>query len=140
MVPSAVADAKENMALNGVKNVQFYANKAEDVIRDVINSLSKECDITVVVDPPRAGLHTSVIQALRYCTRLRRVIFVSCNLEAATHNFVEFARPTSNRFRGSPFIPVFTKAVDLFPQTRHVEALILLERVPEASKQKEQKS
>lgn len=46
-----------------------------------------------------------------------------------THHLDRFARPTSNRFHGAPFIPIMAKAVDLFPQTRHVEAVILFERV-----------
>ncbi|CAL8093382.1 unnamed protein product [Calicophoron daubneyi] len=129
LVRSAVEDAKRNAASNGITNAQFFLGKAEDVLRDVIATLPSNSKVVAVVDPPRAGLHPTVIQSLRRCPRLDFVIFVSCNLEAAVNNFVNFARPTSNRTLGDPFIPRLAKAVDLFPQTRHVEAVIFLERL-----------
>ncbi|CAH8557608.1 unnamed protein product [Heterobilharzia americana] len=126
---SAVDDAKLNAESNGIRNAEFFAGKAEDVLQLTLDKLPTNCDLSVVVDPPRVGLHHSVIQTLRRCQRIERIIYVSCNIECAIANFISFARPCSKRFQGIPFIPIMAEAVDLFPQTRHVEVILLLERV-----------
>ncbi|OON18322.1 hypothetical protein X801_05824, partial [Opisthorchis viverrini] len=127
-----------------IENAQFYAGQADKVLFDVMSTIPKESNIVAVVDPPRSGIRNTVIQTLRRCTRLERIVYVSCNLEAAMQDFIErkmsplfvmcsfnysFARPTSNRFQGAPFIPTLARPVDLFPQTRHVEVVILLQRI-----------
>ncbi|KAH8878079.1 hypothetical protein KSF78_0005407 [Schistosoma japonicum] len=96
-------------------------------------NLPKSCDLSVVVDPPRAGLHNSVIQILRNCKQINRIIYISCNIEYAVGNFIYFAKPCSKKFTGTPFIPTMAEAVDLFPQTRHTEVILLLERIPSNS-------
>ncbi|KAH8878080.1 hypothetical protein KSF78_0005407 [Schistosoma japonicum] len=87
-------------------------------------NLPKSCDLSVVVDPPRAGLHNSVIQILRNCKQINRIIYISCNIEYAVGNFIYFAKPCSKKFTGTPFIPTMAEAVDLFPQTRHTEFIL----------------
>ncbi|TGZ71625.1 hypothetical protein CRM22_002536 [Opisthorchis felineus] len=129
LVQSAVADAKQNATRNGIGNAQFYAGQADKTLLDVMSTIPKESNIVAVVDPPRSGIRNTVIQTLRRCTRLERIVYVSCNLEAAMQDFIDFARPTSNRFQGAPFIPTLARPVDLFPQTRHVEVVILLQRI-----------
>lgn len=47
-------------------------------------------------------------------------------------------RAPSNRVHGAPFRPVRAMAVDLFPQTMHMEMLLLLERVDYSSQQQQQ--
>ncbi|KAK4471248.1 hypothetical protein MN116_004694 [Schistosoma mekongi] len=130
---SAIEDAKLNAQLNDIQNVEFFAGKAEDMLRNVIQNLPKSCDLSVVVDPPRAGLHNSVIQILRNCIQIKRIIYISCNIEYAVGNFIYFAKPCSKKFTGLPFIPTMAEAVDLFPQTRHTEVILLLERIPSNS-------
>ncbi|RTG89314.1 tRNA (uracil-5-)-methyltransferase [Schistosoma bovis] len=112
------------------KNVEFFAGKAENILRNTIDSLPECYDLSVVVDPPRAGLHHSVIQLLRNCKQIQRIIYISCNIEYAVENFLNFARPCSNKFTGIPFVPTIAEAVDLFPQTLHTEVILLLERIP----------
>ncbi|CAH8481708.1 unnamed protein product [Dicrocoelium dendriticum] len=131
LAQSAVEDARQNARQNNIENVQFYCGRADKILQDVISTLPTDCNIVAVVDPPRSGLHNVVIQCLRRCARLQRIVFVSCDLDAAAKDFIDFARPTSNRFVGAPFVPVVAKAVDLFPQTRHVEVILLLQRVSE---------
>jgi len=55
MVHTAIEDAKINAALNGITNVEFFANKVEDVIESIIRSAG-DAPIVAVVDPPRSGL------------------------------------------------------------------------------------
>ncbi|XP_061865712.1 tRNA (uracil-5-)-methyltransferase homolog A isoform X2 [Colius striatus] len=72
---------------------------------------------------------SKVILAIRRAEHLKKLIYVSCNPRAAMNNFVDLCRAPSNRVKGASFRPVKALAVDLFPQTRHCELLILFERV-----------
>ncbi|CAN9513551.1 unnamed protein product [Ophioblennius macclurei] len=124
----AVEDAKVNAAFNGLTNVEFHCGKAEDIFPNVLNALVSP-SVTAIVDPPRAGLHSKVILAIRRAEHLKRLVYVACNAKAAMTNFIDLCRAPSNRVRGAPFRPVRAMAVDLFPQTMHMEMLLLLERV-----------
>ncbi|NXM66802.1 TRM2A methyltransferase, partial [Serilophus lunatus] len=124
----AVQDAKANAQINELSNIEFYCGKAEDIVPSLMNVLAPQNVITIV-DPPRAGLHSKVILALRRAEHLKKLIYVSCNPRAAMTNFVDLCRAPSNRVKGASFRPVRALAVDLFPQTRHCELLIFFERV-----------
>ncbi|KAK2522902.1 Trmt2a [Columba guinea] len=124
----AVQDAKVNAQINELNNIEFHCGKAEDIVPSLINVLAPQNLITIV-DPPRAGLHSKVILAIRRAEHLKKLIYVSCNPRAAMNNFVDLCRAPSNRVKGASFRPVKALAVDLFPQTRHCELLILFERV-----------
>ncbi|KFW94379.1 tRNA (uracil-5-)-methyltransferase A, partial [Phalacrocorax carbo] len=128
----AVQDAKVNAQINELNNVEFHCGKAEDVVPSLINILAPQNLITIV-DPPRAGLHSKVILAIRRAEHLKKLIYVSCNPRAAMNNFVDLCRAPSNRVKGAAFRPVKAMAVDLFPQTRHCELLIFFERVDYAN-------
>ncbi|XP_076003699.1 tRNA (uracil-5-)-methyltransferase homolog A [Genypterus blacodes] len=132
----AVEDAKVNAKMNGLTNVEFHCGKAEDVFPNVLNAIVSP-NITAIVDPPRAGLHSRVILAIRKAQHLKRLVYVACNAKAAMANFIDLCRAPSNRVHGVPFRPVRAVAVDLFPQTLHVEMLLLLERVDYDSQQAE---
>ncbi|NXG52845.1 TRM2A methyltransferase, partial [Psilopogon haemacephalus] len=128
----AVQDAKVNAQMNELDNIEFHCGKAEDIVPSLINLLAPQNLITIV-DPPRAGLHSKVILAIRRAEHLKKLIYVSCNPRAAMNNFVDLCRAPSNRVRGAAFRPVKALAVDLFPQTRHCELLIFFERVQYAN-------
>uniref|UniRef100_A0A8C9YN85 tRNA (uracil(54)-C(5))-methyltransferase n=1 Tax=Sander lucioperca TaxID=283035 RepID=A0A8C9YN85_SANLU len=132
----AVEDAKVNAKLNGLSNVEFHCGKAEDVFPNILNALVSP-NLTAIVDPPRAGLHSKVILAIRRAEHLKRLVYVACNAKAAMNNFIDLCRAPSNRVHGAPFRPVRAMAVDLFPQTMHVEMLLLLERVDYDSQQQQ---
>ncbi|KAJ8380208.1 hypothetical protein SKAU_G00009860 [Synaphobranchus kaupii] len=128
----AVEDAKVNARINGLTNVEFHCGKAEDIFPTVLNAVVSQ-NLTAIVDPPRAGLHSKVILAIRRAEHLKRLVYVACNAKAAMNNFIDLCRAPSKRVRGSPFRPVKAMAVDLFPQTIHCEMLLLFERVDYSS-------
>uniref|UniRef100_A0A674F010 tRNA (uracil(54)-C(5))-methyltransferase n=1 Tax=Salmo trutta TaxID=8032 RepID=A0A674F010_SALTR len=138
MCQEAVKDAKVNAKINGLSNIEFHCGKAEDVFQMVLNSVVSP-SITAIVDPPRAGLHSKVILAIRRAEHLKRLVYVACNAKAAMNNFIDLCRAPSNRVRGAPFRPVRAMAVDLFPQTMHCEMLLLFERVDYSSKNSSEK-
>ncbi|XP_008582755.1 PREDICTED: tRNA (uracil-5-)-methyltransferase homolog A isoform X1 [Galeopterus variegatus] len=124
----AVEDAWVNAHANELSNVEFHCGRAEDLVPTLVSRLASQ-ELVAVLDPPRAGLHSKVILAVRRAENLKRLLYVSCNPRAAMGNFVDLCRAPSNRVKGIPFRPVKAVAVDLFPQTPHCEMLILFERV-----------
>ncbi|XP_053136325.1 tRNA (uracil-5-)-methyltransferase homolog A isoform X2 [Hemicordylus capensis] len=128
----AVEDAKANAQLNELNNVELHCGKAEDLVPYLVNSLVLQNSIAIV-DPPRAGLHSKVILAIRKAEHLKKLIYVSCNPRAAMNNFVDLCQAPSNRVKGSPFRPTRAMAVDLFPHTMHCELLLFFERIEYSS-------
>ncbi|XP_003801760.1 tRNA (uracil-5-)-methyltransferase homolog A isoform X1 [Otolemur garnettii] len=128
LCPEAVEDAWVNAHTNELSNVEFHCGRAEDLMPALISRLASQ-QLVAILDPPRAGLHSKVILALRRAENLKRILYVSCNPRAAMGNFVDLCRAPSNRVKGTPFQPVKAVAVDLFPQTPHCEMLILFQRV-----------
>ncbi|XP_077016516.1 tRNA (uracil-5-)-methyltransferase homolog A isoform X2 [Tamandua tetradactyla] len=124
----AVEDARANAHMNELSNVEFHCGRAEDLVPALVSRLAAQ-QLVAVLDPPRAGLHSKVLLAVRRAENLRRLLYISCNPRAAMGNFVDLCRAPSNRVKGMPFRPVKAVAVDLFPQTPHCEMLILFERV-----------
>lgn len=132
----AIEDAKANAANNGIENAVFSAGLAEDVVPRLISQIHNEhkaedLEIIAIVDPPRAGLHPSVINTIRSVTQISRMIYVSCSVKQAEQNFHNIcALPNGKKRKGSPFKLVRSVAVDLFPHTEHFEAVLEFERLP----------
>ncbi|KAI8902403.1 S-adenosyl-L-methionine-dependent methyltransferase [Globomyces pollinis-pini] len=134
MCESAVIDARKNAEANGLKNIEFFAGKVEDMIHGVFkSSVSPNDKVIAVLDPPRAGLHHSVIKNIRAYSSLKHIVFVACDMQNSMQNLVDLCRPTSGKFKGLAFKPTKVIPVDLFPHTNHCEIIIEMERYnPEA--------
>jgi len=76
----------------------------------------------IVVDPPRAGLHTSALSSL-LAARPRQIAYLSCNVQSLVRD-LQVLRAGFPRYRLAQ-----VHAFDMFPQTNHVETLVLLQRV-----------
>ena len=126
---AAVRDAAANSAANGVRNATFHVGRAEQVLPSLLLEAAKgdaPPRAVAIVDPPRAGLHKSVLGALRGCEQLSRLVYVSCNVETMSSDAAALCATTHGG--APPFRPVCAMAVDLFPHTKHVEGVLLLER------------
>lgn len=111
---SAVADARVNCA--DVDNVEFIEAKAELAAQDLVEAgLEINC---AIIDPPRIGCHPRALEALRVLSP-QRIMMVSCNPTTMSRDLDVLCR--------SGFKLVSVRPVDMFPQTRHVESLALLE-------------
>ena len=108
---SAVADAIGN--LNGADNVEFIEGKTEDVLTD----WHKDVDL-LLLDPPRIGCHPDVLGAVKKL-KPKKVLMVSCEPSA-------MARDLNLLCNDGTYMLDTVRPVDMFPQTRHVEALGLL--------------
>lgn len=115
-VPDAVRAARENAELNGIGNADFLEGQVEDLLPEMQARYGTP-DV-VVVDPPRVGIHPAARRALRELSP-RRIVYVSCNPRSQAsdlHDLVE------------RYEIMIVQPVDMFPQTRHVESIVLLER------------
>lgn len=116
-VPEAIADAKENAAINGLRNTSFFAGDMKDVLNLSFFEQHGRPDV-VITDPPRAGMHPGVLSAL-LAAAPRRIVYVSCNPATQARDVALLDAQYAVR-RVQP--------VDMFPHTQHVENVLLLER------------
>lgn len=128
LVPEAVEDAKRNAALNGITNIEFKCARVEDAINEVIQSVPVTTPIAVVLDPPRSGIHKSVIKAIRNCERISSLVYVSCNPAACLQNYADLGKEVSRSTTGRPFVLESSVPVDMFPQTEHCELILKFTR------------
>ncbi|XP_043495148.1 tRNA (uracil-5-)-methyltransferase homolog A isoform X1 [Polistes fuscatus] len=127
VVPDAIKDAKQNALQNGVTNSDFFVGKAEDILLPIVQRATKS-RIVAVLDPPRAGIHQKTLLMLRRTNNLNRLIYISCDPQAAMKNLLDLSRPRSKLFVGKPFVPIKAVPVDMFPHTKHCELIICFER------------
>ncbi|MDN3688162.1 23S rRNA (uracil(1939)-C(5))-methyltransferase RlmD [Cyclobacterium jeungdonense] len=115
-VEPAIADAKENALLNGIDNTLFYAGDMKEVLNESFVSQHQKPDV-IITDPPRAGMHEEVVEML---LRLEapKIVYVSCNPGTQARDVALL----SAKYHVSRIQPV-----DMFPQTYHVENVVLLE-------------
>ena len=110
-----------NAQVNGIANVQFQLGRAEDVFLNKRFWLVEAQPDVVVVDPPRSGLHPSVIATL-LSARPKQLICLSCNAQTLVRD-AQMLMTGFPRYRLRDIV-----AFDLFPHTPHVEVVALFER------------
>jgi 23S rRNA (uracil1939-C5)-methyltransferase len=114
-VPTAIEDAKFNSELNGINNTVFYAGDMKDILtREFIAEHGKP-DV-VITDPPRAGMHTDVVERLIEM-EAQKIVYVSCNAATQARDLALL----KEKYEVSRIKPV-----DMFPHTQHVENVVLL--------------
>lgn len=119
LIQEAVNDAYVNSRLNGIDHCQFIAGDLKERIRETMQARRHYPRPDVVItDPPRAGMHLQVVQALREMAP-RRLIYVSCN-PATLARDLALLQDQYQLLSIQPF--------DFFPQTAHIECVACLER------------
>jgi len=113
IIDDAVKNAKENAKINNIKNIKFICGKVEDNLEN-INDID-----TIIVDPPRVGLKRSAIDDILKINT-NRIIYVSCNSVTLARdlNYLKDAYKIES-----------IKLFDLFPNTHHVESVVLLSKI-----------
>jgi 23S rRNA (uracil1939-C5)-methyltransferase len=112
---SAIRDARYNLC--DAPNVEIVAGKVEEVLPGIAERLDG-----LVIDPPRAGCQTPVLQAL-VARRVPRVVYVSCGPETLARDLVTLC------LRDGAYRLVAVQSLDMFPQTAHIENVVTLEAV-----------
>ncbi len=116
-VPEAIEDARINSQINNIENTLFYAGDMKDILNQVFINRHGQPDV-IITDPPRAGMHQDVIDAILYANP-KRIVYVSCNPATQARDLALL----EHAYRITAVQPV-----DMFPHTQHVENVVKLER------------
>lgn len=117
-VPEAIEDAKLNAQFNSIENVEFYAGDMKDVFNDAFVAKHGKADV-VITDPPRDGMHKKVVEKILSISP-KRIVYVSCNSATQARDLALMKHQ---------YKIIKTQAVDMFPQTHHIENVVLLELI-----------
>ncbi len=116
-VSSAIRDARMNAKHNGITNAEFVCEDATEFLQRVAAEGGLDGDLTILMDPPRAG---STDGFLRACAALspKRIVYISCNPKTQLR---DVERLVELGFRVDSICPI-----DMFPNTKHIENIVAL--------------
>lgn len=116
-VPEAIEDAKVNAKLNVLDNTAFFAGDMKDLLTDDFIAEHGKPDV-IITDPPRAGMHKDVVDVILRAAPTR-IVYVSCNPATQARDL---------QLLDADYRVAAVQPVDMFPQTHHVENVVLLEK------------
>lgn len=115
-VEDAIKDAIENSKANNLSNTQFFAGDMKDILNANFISNYGKPDV-IITDPPRAGMYEGVIKVILDVLP-KKIVYVSCNPSTQARDLALM----ESHYAIKKVMPV-----DMFPQTAHVENVVLLE-------------
>ena len=114
LVKSSVIAARKTVKDNNIKNVEFIESRVENVIDKIMD---KEKIDYIVFDPPRKGIDYSVIESV--CkSNISKIVYISCNPSTLARD-IKILMEKGYKLE-------YVKGYDMFPQTHHIEVLVLL--------------
>ncbi|EPE9899873.1 23S rRNA (uracil(1939)-C(5))-methyltransferase RlmD [Flavobacterium psychrophilum] len=116
-VPEAIADAKENTKRNNISNCEFFVGDMKNVFNDAFIAQHGHPDV-IITDPPRDGMHADVVKQI-LSIGAEKVVYVSCNSATQARDLA---------LMDEMYQVTRVRPVDMFPQTHHVENVVLLEK------------
>jgi len=116
-VPEAIVDAKLNSELNGIKNTSFFAGDMKDLLNEEFIAENGRPDV-IITDPPRPGMHEAVVKTILRI-KPEKVVYVSCNPATQARDIT---------LMSEDYTVEKVQPVDMFPQTHHVENVVLMRR------------
>lgn len=117
-VPEAIEDAKGNAEHNNIDNVEFFVGDMKEVFTSDFIEQHGQPDV-IITDPPRDGMHKKVVEQILKISP-KRIVYVSCNSATQARDLALM----KHKYKVAN-----TQAVDMFPQTHHVENVVLLELI-----------
>jgi 23S rRNA (uracil1939-C5)-methyltransferase len=114
-VSDAILAAKENAKLNGIENTEFYVGDMAKIFDQTFIETHGKPNV-IITDPPRDGMHKKVVAQLLNI-EAEKIVYVSCNSATQARDLAIL----DEKYKVSK-----TQAVDMFPQTHHVENVVLL--------------
>jgi 23S rRNA (uracil1939-C5)-methyltransferase len=116
-VPEAIVDAKANAERNAINNCEFYVGDMKVVFNESFIAQHGKPDV-IITDPPRDGMHKDVIEQIMKIEP-SKIVYVSCNSATQARDLA---------LMDEKYKVTRVRPVDMFPQTHHVENVVLLER------------
>ena len=117
-VPEAIIDARENAKLNKIDNTVFYDGDMAKVFTEEFIESNGSPDV-IITDPPRDGMHKKVVAQILTILP-EKVVYISCNSATQARDLALMKDHYSIER---------SQAVDMFPQTHHVENVVLLKLI-----------
>lgn len=118
IVQQAIENARENAKRNGIGNARFICGAAEEVLPELIRD-GNLTPSAVILDPPRKGCEAQAVNAIAE-TGAKRIVYVSCNPATLARDCALLKK--------AGYELVVAQPVDMFPQTSHVETVVLITR------------
>ena len=115
-IPEAISAANKNAKLNNIENATFEVGDMKFCFNDSFVKKYGKADV-VITDPPRDGMHKNVIAQLIKLAP-KRIVYISCNSATQARDLY---------LMKESYQVVKSQAVDMFPQTHHVENVVLLQ-------------
>ncbi len=116
-VPDAISAAKENAKRNNITNCEFFVGDMKNVFNQEFINTHGQPDV-IITDPTRDGMHKDVVQQILNIAP-KKVVYVSCNSATQARDLA---------LMKAQYVITKVQAVDMFPQTHHVENIVLLEK------------
>lgn len=116
-VPEAIVDAKANAKRNEITNCEFYVGDMKVVFNESFIAQHGKPDV-IITDPPRDGMHKDVIEQILKIAP-QKIVYVSCNSATQARDLA---------LMDEKYKVTRVRPVDMFPQTHHVENVVLLEK------------
>lgn len=116
-VPEAISEAKENAKRNNIDNCSFFVGDMKVIFTDSFIQQNGKPDV-IITDPPRDGMHADVVQQLLNVAP-EKIVYVSCNSATQARDLA---------ILDALYKVTRVRPVDMFPQTHHVENVVLLEK------------
>lgn len=116
-VEAAVADARINSSENNLNNVRFFAGDMAPLLNEEFVKQQGKPDV-VITDPPRSGMHPKVVEQLINIGP-EKIVYVSCNPATQARDLLVLKEH---------YELMAVQPVDMFPQTHHVENIVLLHK------------
>lgn len=133
LIESSSRDGLSNAKRNNVSNVEFIQAKVEDFAADFTKNGGKAD--TIVLDPPRDGLHPSAISHILGFWA-KEIIYVSCNPATLVRDLEKLLFVTAESGEKTPTEYTITDItpVDMFPHTHHIETVVRLQKTESIEK------
>lgn len=120
IVKTAIDNAIENAKCNNITNAEFFVGKSEDIVPQLYKEQGIQPDV-MVVDPPRKGCEASLLN-LMLDMKPKRIVYVSCDSATLARDLKILCH--TNEYKIEKVQPV-----DMFPQSYHIETVVLLTKV-----------
>ncbi|WP_207492000.1 23S rRNA (uracil(1939)-C(5))-methyltransferase RlmD [Aridibaculum aurantiacum] len=115
VIEDAIADAKENAALNELTDASFFAGDVIDIVDEAFFEAHGKPDV-VITDPPRAGMHEKLVKKLLEIAA-PTIVYVSCNPATQARDLA---------LLDEKYVVTKVQPVDMFPHTLHIENVVQL--------------
>jgi 23S rRNA (uracil1939-C5)-methyltransferase len=109
-IDAAVRDARQNAALNNIRDAAFYTGDVMNICDDAFFAKHGKPEV-IISDPPRAGMHEKLVRKILEI-EAPLVVYVSCNPATQARDL---------NLLGEKYAVTKIQPVDMFPHTHHIE-------------------